>query len=89
MDENNNAAPPTKSPPTESQSVRLPASKSIENCDAWMIGLQSQRIVIVRRDGPTRLRSAERICKPIQQVKPGETVYYNGRREQVRSVSVF
>ncbi|MEO1524050.1 MAG: hypothetical protein AAFX06_01375 [Planctomycetota bacterium] len=67
----------------------LPPSRSIDDCEALMIGLRSKRIVIVRCDDPIRLRSVERICKPVRQLRPGEEVYYNGKREQVRSVSVY
>ena len=72
-------------PPTES----LPASKTLENCDALMIGLRSHRVLIVHRDGPIRVWSAERLCKPLRELQPGESVYYNGNREEVRRVCVY
>lgn len=67
----------------------LTPSLTIENCDALMISLTSQRFVIVRRDGPIRIWSAEQICRPLRNLRPGEPVYYNGRRETVRALAVY
>ncbi|WP_372895463.1 hypothetical protein [Stieleria sp.] len=73
--------PPPQSPPI--------ASPSIEHCDALIVSLTSQRFVIVRRGDKIRLWSAEQICRPIRLLRPGERVYYNGRLETVRALTVY
>ena len=72
--------------PPEQQSVK---STSLENADALLIALRSQRYVVVRRDRPLRLVPAERICKPVRDLKPGDEVFYNGRRDEVLSLCVY
>ena len=54
-----------------------------------MISLESQRVVIVRRDGRIRVWSAERICRPVRELRPGESVYYNGRPDTVRAMAIY
>lgn len=67
----------------------LAPSASIENCDALLIALASQRFVIVRRGGKIRIWSAEQLCRPVRELRPGEAVYYDGRPDQVRALVVY
>ena len=67
----------------------LPPSPTLENCEALMVSLASQRFVIVRRDGKIRIWSAEQICRPVRQLRPGERVYYNGDLDTVRATAVY
>ncbi|WP_149495544.1 hypothetical protein [Roseiconus lacunae] len=67
----------------------FPASKSIDDCDALMVLLRSGKIVITHREGPVRLCSAQRVCKPLRYLRAGEDVYYNGRRDTVRAIMVY
>ena len=66
-----------------------PPSPSIENCDALIFSLASRRIVIVRRDGPIRIWSAQQLCRPIRELTLGEAVFYNGHRDTVRAMSIY
>ncbi len=59
------------------------------NCDAVVVSLSPTRHVIVRRDDAQRVVPVERICKAIRNLKPGDQVIYNGRRETVYGLSVF
>ncbi|MCA9137234.1 MAG: hypothetical protein KDB00_10755 [Planctomycetales bacterium] len=54
-----------------------------------MISLASQRFVIVRRNEKIRIWSAEQICRPVRDLRPGEQVYYNGNRDTVRALAVY
>lgn len=54
-----------------------------------MILLGSGKIVVVHQDRPVQLWSAEKLCKPIRQFRPGESVYYNGVLERVRAITVY
>ena len=67
----------------------LPPSPTLEDCDALMVSLASQRFVIVRRDGQIRIWSAEQICRPVRKLRPGERVYYNGHLDTVRALAVY
>ncbi len=75
----------TRCPP-EQKSVK---STSLENAEAMLIALRSQRYVVVRRDRPLRLVPADRVCKRIRDLNPGDEVLYNGRRDQVVSLCVY
>ncbi|QDV40518.1 hypothetical protein Enr13x_03240 [Stieleria neptunia] len=78
--------------PTEPRThSRRPATPSptIANCDALIVSLASQRFVIVRRGDPIRIWSAEQLCRPIRTLRPGERVYYNGRADTVRAITVY
>ena len=67
----------------------LPPSPSLETCDAVLIALASRRFVIVRRDGKIPLWSAERLCRPIRELRRGECVYYKGNRDTVEALAVY
>ncbi|PNY37935.1 hypothetical protein [Rhodopirellula sp. MGV] len=75
-------------PKTERPKTLQP-SKTLEDCDAVMILLASGKIVVIHHDGPIRLWSADCLCKPIRRIRPDEHVYYNGKREVVRAISVY
>ncbi len=60
-----------------------------DRCDAVIIGLQSKRFVIVRRDGAKRIWSAKRLCRPVGEFVPGEPVYYGGRRDVIRVIRAY
>ncbi len=61
----------------------------LQNCDALLISLASKRLVIVRRDGKIPIWSAEKVCRPVREIRPGERVYYKGRPDQVRAITVY
>ncbi|KAA5546899.1 hypothetical protein FYK55_00255 [Roseiconus nitratireducens] len=65
------------------------AARDLESCDAMLIALASGRIVVVRRDSPIRICSAERLCKPVRQLRRGEPVYCDGRQDRVRALLVY
>ncbi|MCC9599021.1 hypothetical protein LOC67_00505 [Stieleria sp. JC731] len=65
------------------------SSQSLQECEALMILLGSGKIVVVHQDRPVQLWSAEKLCKPIRQFRPGESVYYNGVLERVRAITVY
>ena len=67
----------------------MKTSPTIETCDALMIALDSQRLVIVRRDDKIRIWSAEQLCRPVRQLPPGDRVYYNGGLDKVRALAVY
>ena len=73
----------------ETKSERGLVSKPVEDADAVIIALTSRRYVIVHRDGATRLRSAEQLCRPLHRLRPGEMVYYKGRRDEVRAITAY
>ena len=70
-------------PPVPSKFSRL------ENCDAVMVALSRTRFAIIHRDDAKRMVPAERICKRIRDLKPGDEVIYNGRRETVHGLCAF
>ena len=82
---------PTELPTELRTQLRSPQtpSPSIERCDALIVSLTSQRFVIVRRGDKIRLWSAEQLCRPIRTLRPGERVYYTGRPDTVRALSVY
>ena len=67
----------------------VPASPSLETCDALLISLRSQRFVVVRRGGRIPICSAERVCRPLRELRPGERVFYKGQPDQVRAMAVY
>ncbi len=72
--------------PPEHQSVK---STSLEDADAMLIALRSHRYVVVRRDRPLRLVPADTVCMRVRDLKPGDEVFYNGRRDEVISLCVY
>ena len=56
---------------------------------ATIVALRSRRFLIVRGDCPNRVRSKERLCKPVSEFRSGERVYYQGREEIVRAVARY
>ena len=67
----------------------LTPSPGIDTCDALIFSLASQRIVIVHREGPIRIWSAEQLCRPIRKLTVGESVFFNGRQDTVRAMSIY
>ena len=63
-------------------------NSSLENADAVIVALESKKFVIVRRDDSRRLLP-DPICKRIRDLKPGDTVQYQGLRETVCGVSRY
>ena len=60
----------------------------LEDADALIIALQSQRFVIVRKDEPKRLYP-DPICKRIRDLKPGDAVHYQGTMNTVCGVLAY
>ena len=83
------STPIAAAPPTESETRTSRADDPLETCDALIIALDSQRIVILRRDEKIPMWSAEQICRPIRQMRRGEPVYYKGKRDVVRAIAVY
>lgn len=67
----------------------LAASPSMENCDALLVSLASRRIIVARRGQRVCLWSAERFCRPLRSIKPGEKVFYNGQLDTVRAIAIY
>lgn len=67
----------------------IPASKTLETCDAVIIALACKRFVIARQDQAKRLRPVQRLCKPLHQLKPGDRVYYQGQAVEVEAIEVY
>ena len=54
-----------------------------------MVALSRTRYAIIHRDDAKRMVPAERICKRIRDLKAGDEVIYNGRRETVHGLCAF
>ncbi len=67
----------------------IPASKTLETCDAVIIALACKRFVVARQDRPMRIRPVQRLCKPLSQLTPGDRVYYQGRQVEVEAIEVY
>lgn len=74
---------------TKDAPPNVTAAVAPRRCDAWIICLQSRRFVIIRRGEKPRLRSAEQLCRPVEEFAPGEPVYYNGHRDVIRTLAVY
>ena len=81
-----NPQPHAESPLQPSQTT--PISR-LENCDAVMIAIGPTRYLIVRREDAKRVTPLERICKRIRDLKPGDEIFYHGRRETVFGVCAY
>ena len=54
-----------------------------------MVALSRTRYAIIHRDDAKRMVPVERICKRIRDLKAGDEVIYNGRRETVHGLCAF
>jgi len=66
-----------------------PDASEREQCEALLIALASRRYVIIRRDGPIRLWSADQLCRPVRHFRVGESVYYDGKPDRVRAIGIY
>ena len=82
--------PPTSTAGSAHPSSPVPSQFSrLENCDAVMVALSRTRYAIIHRDDAKRMVPVERICKRIRDLKAGDEVIYNGRRETVHGLCAF
>jgi hypothetical protein len=63
-------------------------NRSLEDADAVIIALRSKRFVIVRQDDTGRLYP-EPLCKRIRDLRPGDTVHYQGKRDTVCGLCAY
>ncbi len=66
-----------------------PETSNAVTCQSLMFGLDGRRFVIVRQSDPLLLYSAERICKRLTQLKPGDKVIYKGSLQTIKAVDVY
>ncbi|MEM9587154.1 MAG: hypothetical protein AAGA03_07725 [Planctomycetota bacterium] len=65
------------------------AQGSLDTCQAVLIGLDSGRFVVVRREGPRDLWPLTPLCKRVRDLTFGDQVMYKGKRYTVRAVVVY
>ena len=61
----------------------------LEKCQAVMIGFNSRRFVIVRRDGSTPLRLCDGPRKRVRDLQPGDKVIYKGQLHVVKTLQIY